>query len=180
MSDGYRFRLLVERRMRAFNLFTMPPYLVCGQQMVPIVHLTPTGLKILRFVWPQNDEGTIFVMPFEFPTLAPIELMGIDAISWVPVDGPVSIPEAVEIEGKRIPTYLQEIAMRATGRALQSAMLEKDRLSCPWVDRGCAVAQPKCQSIHVLNELPREGCAMRRYLGAKGITPERLVWGDQQ
>jgi hypothetical protein len=175
MSDGFRFRAIVERRKQPMKLLIMPPDAVFSGQCIPVIHATPAGLKILRAM---STEERTWSFPYEMQAMPIMSLMDHNAIPWVSAAGE-DFQKATEIEFERGLTFLQEIVMRTTGRALLNAMLSESCLCCPWVDDGCHVAEEGCRRIRALGDVPREGCALRRYVAWLRIHPERIIWEEE-
>ncbi|MDJ0798612.1 MAG: hypothetical protein QNJ51_17635 [Calothrix sp. MO_167.B12] len=182
MSDGYRFRMLVQRREQSIDMLINDAISACASQLVPLVHITPNGMKLLRFFGYSNDEGKAkhaLSLPLDFSTIPVWELINFDAITWENVPENSSFEDALEVEMPKAMTFLQEIVMRSMCRALQLAVLKENFLRCPWAKRGCHVALQECTNITNLDSIPQKECTLRKYLELKGINSSRLIWEEK-
>jgi hypothetical protein len=175
MSDGYRARMMACRHMNSYDILINQSIHACASQSVPIVHLTPNGLKLIRFF--PTDVGFIS-FPYDMQYIPVWELMNFEAETWknIPRPGEQNFSEAVKIELDRYFSFLQEVVMRSNCRALQFAVLNRNFLRCPWSKHGCHMAQPMCQEIKRLGDIPEHECSIRKYLAIYHINPNNIIW----
>lgn len=184
MSDRYRLRMVLERRKNSMSVLFNEATFACALQAVPVIHLTPTGLKILRTIVTGKN---VFSIPFESPTMSVWELWNLEEAvqdsTWQKLKEDSTSLDPYEAMGREIlraEVLLQEIMIRSMCRALQSAVLKENSLRCPWAERGCHVAQTKCKKIQRLSDVPHHECALRKYAESRGINVNRVVWENER
>jgi hypothetical protein len=180
--DGYRGRMLTARRTSPISVLGGTATDVCAAYNVPLVHLTPTGLKVLRTVLVRDEHGelTKLHMPFEFPSMPVWWVWQETPELWTNVPEDLHPADAMEIELPRHRSFLHEIVLRSMGRALYAAILREDALACPWSELGCDVARDECRRIKRLADIPQKQCSLRRYLEWTGIDPNRVGWTTEE
>jgi hypothetical protein len=172
-SDGYRARLLWSRHKRPALTSAADPFMTLFDQAVPVLHLTPTGLKLLRGV---GGSGHTVVVPFELPGMDAMRFAAGRFAPWEDAPPQLTSAEAIEHQERMLPSFLQEVVFRALFRALYRAILSEPVYRCPFAERGCAAARPQCAALHRLDDAPEDGCALRVYLDHQGLDPAALRW----
>jgi hypothetical protein len=172
-SDAFRFRLLVERSQKPAISLLADPLAQCWKQVVPVLHLTPNGVKILQGVL-GAEQGLI--IPFEQP-LTPLEWLATTPDPWEDLPAQVDFGTAMRAHSENaMPLFLQEVVSRTIGRSFQEAVVDGAAFSCPYARVGCRVATEGCAELTRLGGLPSTGCAVRHWLEDKAVDPEALVW----
>ena len=174
-TDAFRFRLLVERDRAPARFVLADPVHLCWSQLVPILHLTPTGMKILQGV--TAGENTV-VFPFEQPLTA-LQWLRVSPEPWQDLPAGTSLDDAMEHHRRvAMPLFLQEVVSRTIARSFQEAATGGAHFCCPYARVGCAAATARCAAQTALADLPADGCAVRHWLGAQGLAPDRLAWSS--
>jgi hypothetical protein len=182
-GDAYRYRLLVEKYKRPGRFSLGDPVVECFKQSIPVVYLTPNGLKLLMAVVedptlaPADYRTTTTLFPFEIEEgLTAWDWLTAKTSPWEDVLGPISTIEASRHVTERMPMLLQEIVSRTLSRAIHQAILQEEYFSCPFAQAGCDVAEPGCARLRKISDVPADRCALRSWLERQGIDPRTLVW----
>jgi hypothetical protein len=172
-SDGYRGRLLWSRHKRPALTSSADPIRTLVEQAVPVLHLTPTGLKVLQGVGGATQS---VVAPFEYPGMDAMAFAKGQFAPWEDAPAQLTAAEAFEHQQRMLPSLLQEVVFRALFRALYRAILMEPVYRCPFAERGCAAARPECAALDRLDDAPEDGCALRLYLGFQELDPASFNW----
>ncbi len=174
-TDGYRYRLTAERSKNPSAIVFADCVEACMRQFVPILHLTPTGLKSLGgYIIGESRYFT----PFEVPGFSPFTAMRRDLPLWQDFPSPGTL-EDLRTEPDNQMLFRQEVAYRIVSTELKNAVLYRDRFVCPFAKCGCDVAMPECEGRYGLDNLPAYGCCVRFYGEAKQIDLSRFRWVAQ-
>ena len=170
--------MVVEREKRPHALIMGDPLSACWSQFFPVLHLTPSGYKVLRAL--QTEERTI-LMPLEFPDMGADEVFYTNYPSWknMPDEIRLDDKEAMEdwqFDANNQHLIMQEAVYRSLGRDLYRALLYKKSLVCPFARQGCRAAQVGCRQITSLATIPQHGCCLFTYLQQDGLDPNGIYW----
>jgi hypothetical protein len=174
-TDGYRFRMLVEREKRPHSMIMGDAMSACWSQLVPVFHLTRNGFKALQvFV----IENRWYIAPVETKDMAINEFFHADHPLWK------DIPDGVrfgtgnfsDIHLNNVRLLRQEVIYRTFCRELYTALLCKNSLACPFALQGCPTAQPGCKNITDLAAIPHAGCCLYDYLKQNDLDATRIHW----
>jgi hypothetical protein len=176
-TDGYRIRLLLERRLHPALTSVQDPLVICLKQGVPVLHLTPTGLKVLQGTWTEAESKLI---PHEFGQMSAVDFAMMPFTPWQDAPAAMTVAEALKDQEQKLPSLLQEIVFRSFFRALEPAILSENAFACPFAKRGCEAAQPCCNALHDLDVAPDDGCALRVYLPFQGFDASDLKWSGEE
>lgn len=172
-SDGYRFRLLVERELRPSDIVQGDAIVACALQDIPIFHLTPSGYKRLRVIAGKDDW---VVAPWDQASMYVYETFHRETKPWRDSTLATTVAGALESGTDKVNQLEQEIVHRAFFMALQRATLDRPYMSCPFAGHGCDAAVPGCTHIMNLGTIPTKRCALRDYLTLHEIEPSRITW----
>jgi len=174
-ADGYRFRLLGEKHLRPADIVASDSVEACMKQIIPIFHLTPTGLKVITGY--ASSESPTFVTYLEMPDMNPYVTMSMNLPPWkdMPSDGTYD-DLAAEVHNRVL--FRQEIAYRILMRELKNAVLHCSHFTCPFAGFGCAVASKACQAMTRLDSVPSEQCCLRFYAERRQINLSYFVWSQ--
>jgi hypothetical protein len=165
-TDGYRFRVFIERDKRSMEFVSEDALVSCSLLYIPILHLTPSGFKILV------SYGNL-TFPYEFPTLYVYQWFK----SYLPKWKDIKEEYVLENEPNNQQLLVQEMVYRSLCRSLQNSILYKDSLCCPFSTYGCNSAVAGCAKINSGDKIPNNECCMREYIEMKiKIDPSKLVW----
>ncbi len=173
-ADGYRLRMLVEKHLRPSDIVVSDCVEACVSQFIPILHLTPAGLKRLGGFATESKQ---VYLPFEEPDMAPYYVMRRNLALWkdAPPDATIDVLPA-EFGNQEL--FRQEIVYRIVARELKDAVLYGSKFSCPFAGLGCEVASGICGGATRLDAVPAEGCGLRFYAEQKQITLSQLCWSQ--
>ena len=151
ISDGYRYRMLIERSVHSIGLIHGNPIQILSGQSVPIIHDTPNGFKLLRAV---ATEDYFIQIPYEFKRfIDPWFIMQVPSSKWQNSPKEGVNWEDMEFEMNRWTTYVQEIIFRSMCRSLQIAVYQEVWFECPWSRGICAISEAKCKKITALGTI---------------------------
>ncbi len=171
-SDGFKFRTLVERDERWYDLIVGDSLLMCWKLWLPVFHLTPTGFKTLSA---SAVGDRLYIHPYETPDLAPLDFFFTNYGLWTDAGG-AGPSKMFEGQAENELILRQEVVYRSICRELQRAMFYNSFASCPFANDGCRAATKYCSRITSLGATPTNGCVVREYLKQKKIDPSRIVW----
>jgi hypothetical protein len=144
------------------------------KQLIPILHLTPTGIKILGG-YAIGDRR--YFTPFEISDMMPFYMMGKDLPLWKDLPPGATVNDLhTEIGNQEL--FRQEIVYRIIAAELKEAVLYSDHFKCPFAKGGCSVASKSCQSITRLDTIPTNGCSVRFYAEQKQLNLSRITWSQ--
>lgn len=168
-SDGYKFRMFVERDLRPLGVVLGDSLIACWQQWVPVFHLTPNGLKSLSG---KIIDDQFYIAHHEIPDIAPYDFFFKDYGFWTDASAESNMKGQAENEL----IFRQEVVYRSICREIQRAILYKDSMCCPFANNGCQAAIKLCSHITQLGAIPIDGCCVREYLKQDHIEPENMIW----
>ncbi len=171
-SDGYRFRMIVQRDLTPMEISHGDAIVTCGSQRIPIFHLTPKGFKIFhpQRLWMQGAEMWAPTL-LEDPDMDVYHTFKRKPPPWEdeltpPRDDEPLYEYMLKREFRDVNRLLllkQEVIHRAFCRSFQNAVLHQKQLVCPFAKGGCTAAVPSCGAIKNLENVPQKGCALREW-----------------
>jgi hypothetical protein len=173
-TDGYRFRMLVEREKRPHSMIMGDPMTACWHQFIPVFHLTPTAFKAMRVYIIENRW---YIAPVEIPDMAINEFFYVKYPLWkdMPTEVRVGIDD-FDYDINNAELLRQEVIYRTFCRELYAALLYSNSICCPFAFQGCRTAGQGCKKITDLATLPRDGCCLYDYLKQDGLDPTKIHW----
>ena len=182
-SDGYRFRMLVQRDLTPTDIALGDAISTCGLQGVPIFHLTPTGFKTFHLTsgyWMQGGEIWT-ALPLEEPDMNVYNTFIQKLPPWEdapPTPTRFDDRSRLKRNVNNSLKFNQEVIYRALCRSVQDAVLHQSQLVCPFAKGGCTAAVPSCGAIKNLDNIPKRGCALREWatLPQTKLQLDRIRW----
>lgn len=175
MSDGYRYRIILERSLRSKNYLYGDPQQILMSQTIPTFHSTPTGFKIFQnipnILNPKEEIGNFFVEPWDY--------MLFSGKKWINTKQENNLEnnaENITQEMLRWPDFLQEVIFRSMCRSFQNAIYNDTFLTCPWSEGTCSYKNLKCEKIKSLKDLPIIKCALREYIKNMRLIDYNFIW----
>lgn len=172
-SDGYRFRTLVERHERWFDLVVGDSLLSCWRLWIPVFHLTPTGMKVLCV---KQIADRLHISQIETPNTEVFDIFHRNYGHWADA----SADNDISAQANNELSFRQEVIYRSICRELHRAWLYCSFMACPLAGKGCRAAMECCHKLTSLAIIPHEGCCLREYLNQDKVDPSKIVWPQRE